>query len=52
MKFILKFLLTLPYQVSFTSLHLLNFFLGVLPRNGGQVRKKLLLMQFSIIDAI
>ena len=52
MKFIPKFLLTLPYQVSFTSLHLLNFFLGVLPRNGGQVRKKLLLMQFSIIDAI
>ena len=52
MKFILKFLLTLPYQVSCTSLHLLIFFLGVLPRNGGQVRKKLLLIQFSIIDAI
>ena len=43
MKFILKFSLTLPYQDSFTSLHLLNFLLGVLPRNGGQVLKKLLL---------
>ena len=43
MKFIIKFSLTLPYQVSFTSLHLLIFLLGVLPRNGGQVLKKLLL---------
>ena len=36
-----KFLLNLPYQVSFTSLHLL-IFLGVLSINGGQVLKKLL----------
>ena len=43
MKFIIKFSLTLPYQVAFTSLHLLIFLLGVLPRNGGQVLKKLLL---------
>ena len=43
MKFILKFSLALPHQDSFTSLHLLNFLLGVLLRNGGQVLKKLLL---------
>ena len=42
MKFIIKFSLTLPYQVSFTSLHLIIFLLGVLPRNGGQLLKKLL----------
>ena len=43
MKFIIKFSLTLPHQDSFTSLHFLNFLLGVLPRTGGQVLKKLLL---------
>ena len=43
MKFILKFSLTLTYQDSFTSLHLLNFLFVVLPRNGVQVLKKLLL---------
>ena len=42
MKFIVKFSLTLLYQVSFTLLHLLNFFLGGLPRNGGQALRKLL----------
>ena len=43
MKFIIKCRLILPYQVSFISLHLLTFLLGVLPRNWGQVLKKLLL---------
>ena len=33
----------MPYQVSFRSLYLLIFLVGVLPRNGGQVLKKLLL---------
>ena len=43
MKFILKFSLTLSHQDSFTSLHLLNFLFGVLPRKRVQVLKKLLL---------